>query len=100
MCWDYVYEEEHFDGNGYCRVGAFSNGENFLFFTVNCEGPNGKEICRVYSSIAFSSESLECQYDWCEDNDTILFECLNKIVDGNFCGDGSPVRLIRFNEKR
>lgn len=98
MCWDYVYEEEHFDVNGYCSVGAISNGKNFLFFTVNCDEANGKEICRLYSSITFSAESLECQYYWTAENDNRLFECLNNLIDGNYCGQDSPVRKLLFTD--
>lgn len=98
MCWDYVYEEEHFDINGYCSVGAISNGENCLFFTVSCDEQNGQEICRLYSSISFSAESLECQYHWTAENDSRLFNCLNSLDGEAYCGESSPVRKIRFAE--
>lgn len=100
MCWGYVYEEEHFNVYGHYSVGAFSDGKNFLFFTVSRDEPDGGGVCRVYSSISFCEDSLECQYDWCAENDAILFECLDNIDDGNFCGDGSPVRTIRFQREK
>lgn len=98
MCWDYVYEEEHFDVNGYCSAGAISNGCNYLFFTVSCDEQNGKEICRIYSSISFSEDSLECMYWWTAENDSLLFECLNNLGERAYCGEESPVRRIRFAE--
>lgn len=97
MRWDFVYEEEHFDINGYCCAGILTNGKNYLFFTVSCDEPSAAETCRIYSSISFCQESLECQYIWTAENDELLLECLNSLEYGkSFLGKDSPLRAIHF----
>lgn len=96
MHWDYIYEEELFDGEGCWLAGVISNGRNFLFFTIGCDGPGAKKICRVYNSILFSPETLECKYEWCERNDRTLFDCLNASDEQNFCGEDGRLRNLSF----
>ena len=79
MRWDYVYEEELFDTNGYCSVGIFSNGISYLFFTVSSPTIGEPEECYVYNSISFTDECLLCKYDWSAENDELLFEALNSL---------------------
>lgn len=97
MRWDFVYEEEHYDLNGYCSAGVLSDGERFLFFTVSSDEPGLAGICRIYSSISFCSESLECQYPWTAENDEMLINCLNRVKeDEPFCGEDGPIRRLQF----
>lgn len=92
MNWDFVYEEEYPDTNGYNCAGIISNGNEFLFFTVGCDTPSAKETCRVYNSIEFAEGSLLCQYDWTADNDSILLNCLN---EENY--NEENIRNLKFN---
>lgn len=97
MKWNFVYEEEHPDTNGYCSAGIISNGKNFLFFTICADDPDTQEVCRIYNSIDFSEESLECQYPWTAENDEILLNCLNGLQEQNsFCGDDGPLKTLHF----
>lgn len=97
MRWDFVYEEEHFDVNGYCCAGILTDGKGYLFFTVSCDIPGGMEICRIYSSIAFSPESLECQYLWTAENDELLLNCLNNLGESEpYSGENGPLRKIDY----
>lgn len=96
MRWDYVYEEEHFDVNGYCSSGVISNGSKFLFFTIGCDTPLQREKCRIYSSITFDEASLVCQYDWTAENDAILFNCLNSLDTESHNEENSPIRSLKF----
>ena len=97
MKWDFVFEEEHFDVNGYCCAGIISDGKRFLFFTVGCDESGALETCRVYSSITFCQESLECQYAWFAENDEILIDSLNSLKEGEpYHGKSSPIRKLTF----
>ena len=97
MRWDFVYEEEHFDVNGYCCAGILTNGRGYLFFTISCSEPGTSAICRIFSSITFCQESLECQYPWTAENDDLLLTCLNTIgVEKPYSGEDSPIRKIGF----
>ena len=96
MCWDYIYEEECCDAKGCCCAGVISNGKNCLFFTVCRDMPGTKEICRVYNSISFAPETLECQYERSGQNDRILLNCLNSTGEMNYCGENSRIRSLHF----
>lgn len=97
MRWDFVYQEEHYDVNGYCCAGIISDGSRYLFFTIGCDEPNTIEICRVYSSLSFCEESLECQYEWSAENDEMFLNHLNTIKDDQpYYGEGSGLKDIDF----
>ena len=98
MRWSFVYEEEFYDVNGYCCAGILTNGRDYLFFAVSSDAPGAIETCRIYSSITFCPESLECQYPWTEINDNLLLESLNAIKESEpYYGEDSPIRRVKFN---
>ncbi len=96
--WDYIHQEEIFDTNGRCLIGAISDGANCLFFAVSCDEPEGPEICRIFSSMTCCEESVECTFEWTVENDQRLLDCLAACGD-DFCGEGSPIRTL-FNDER
>ena len=97
MKWDFVYLEEHFDVNGYCSAVIISDGKRFLFFTIGCDFPGAVETCRIYSSITFCEESLECHYDWLADNDEKLLCYLNSLGEEEpYYGESSSLRKIVY----
>lgn len=101
MKWDFVYEEKLPDVNGYCSRGVIANGKRCLFFSVSHNESDGMETCRVYSSITFSQESLECQYLWSAENDEMLIDCLNGLKEGEpYCGASSPIKDLHFFSDR
>ena len=96
--WNFVYEEEMPDTNGYCCAGIINEGTSFLFFTVGCDDGSQKETCRVYSSITFSEASLECEYEWTAENDALLLDCLNSLDGDDYWGEDSPIHRIEFKK--
>lgn len=94
--WDFSYDEEF---NHPCSpwrfAGVLTDGRHFLFWNV--VGDDGAEICRVYNSIAMDDDTLECEYPWSAENDSILIGCLNNLEDQQaYCGDGSPIQTLEF----
>lgn len=97
MNWQFVYEEEHFDANGYCSAGILSNGSHFLFFNVSSDSPSDFEKCRIYDSISFCEESLMCEFDWIAENESLVLSCLNGLSDEmDYCGEFCPLKTLSF----
>ena len=97
--WDFVYDEEHFD-TAKNFAGVLSNGRNYLFYHVySYSGIEGTEYCAIYNSIFMTDDTLEVEYKWTPDNDSLLLDTLNKCGD-NYCGDESPLRSIKFEEEQ
>lgn len=95
--WDFKYEEEVFDHWGYNCAGVLTNGEDFLFFHIVPDEPDGKLYCHIYNSIWMMDESEECCYLWTAENDELVTEALNNCKDSNFCGDDSIFHQIEFS---
>ena len=97
--WDFQYEEEFPDTAGTNQMGVLTNGEYYLFFHVFAEEEGKLERCHIYSSLNMTGDNEECSYPWTSENDSLLLECLNSLKDKtDFCGEGSPIRSIKFNE--
>ncbi len=39
---------------------------------------------------------MECEYRATADNDAMLLECLNRLDGEDYCGEGSPIRTLKF----
>ncbi len=96
MKWDFVYEEESPGLYGNFMTGIISNGVRFLFFAVCRIDEAAPEYCQVYNSISLHPDTLECEYIWTAENDSILLDCLNELGNDNCCGEGSPIRTLEF----
>jgi len=97
--WDFRYEEEFPDTDGANQMGVLTNGKYYLFYHVFADDERKTEICHIYSSLNMTEETEECSYPWTSENDSLLLEFLNNLEDEtDFCGEGSPIRLIKFNE--
>ena len=99
--WNFIYDEEHWDYAGANFAGVMQDKNNpsrVLFFHAYKDLDDDPiEICYVYSSIFMDDDSLECMYPWTADNDSLLLKALNESGD-NYCGDGSPIQKLEFNE--
>ncbi len=94
MKWKFVYDEGLTQD---ALFGILSNGKSFLFFSQEHDCGDKPGICRIYSSISFSEETIECEYTATVENDSILLECLNALEDDDYCGEDSPIRVLKFN---
>lgn len=89
--WDLVYEEENYE-DGY-SAGILSNGKDFLF-TIR-ETSEGIETFRVYNSILCTSDTIEAEFEYSEENFKLLLKVLNDSGD-DYCGAGSPLQAVKF----
>ncbi len=95
MKWEFVYDEGLTQD---ALFGILSNGKSFLFFSQEYDSGERPGMCRIYSSISFSEDTIECEYPATVENDSILLGSLNELGDDNYCGEGSPIRVLKFNE--
>lgn len=96
--WDFVYDEGFPDTAGQNEMGVISDGEHYLFYHAYAEEEGQPEICHIYSSLNMDEDTEECSYPWTAENDSILLECLNNLEnETDFCGEGSPIRTLKFN---
>ncbi len=95
MKWSFVYDEGLTQDTSF---GILSNGKNFLFFSQGCDFDDAPGICRIYNSISFSEDTIECEYRATAENDAILLDCLNGAANDDYCGEGSPIRVLKFKQ--
>lgn len=98
--WDFFYEEEIFDTNGYNAVGIITDNNGHYLFYHTLTDDDGDVYCHIYNSMLLTEETLETSYKWTSENDELLIDTLNNSCDAtNYCGEGSPIRDIQFKEQ-
>lgn len=99
--WEFCYDEEYPDTAGRNFLGLLSNGENFLFWHAFAHEEGQTETCHIYDSITMRHDNEICSYPCAAENDTILLNALNNLEDpNNFCGEGSPIRTLKFKAEQ
>lgn len=97
--WDFAFEEEFPDTAGKNFMGVLTDGHHFLFWHAYASEEGQPERCHIFDSLNMDEEVEICSYLWTANNDSILLEALNNLEDpADFCGEGSPIRTLKFKE--
>ena len=101
--WDFANEEEDHSADDIREPvfsGIVTNGRNFLYYRTSDNG-DGTQTCHIHNSIRLTEDTEECSYLWTPENDSVLLSVLNHLEDSeDFCGEGSPIRTIKFQDFR
>lgn len=97
--WDFCYEKDFPDTAGPNMAGIITDGHGWLFYHAYANEENEDVICHIHSSLNMTEDTEECSFLWTPKNESILLDALNNLENPNdYCGEGSPIRMLKFME--
>ena len=96
--WGFRYVEQSTNPSFYeFYFGVITDGTRFLFYRLDDDN-----IMSVYASIVemYEGGETECEFYDTNANEQILLDALNALPADSldYCGEGCPLRTIRFHE--